>query len=210
MDGKEKIGLCVTDMSKAFDSLDHTILLKKMSCYGFSENAAQLVESYLSNRCNRVRIGSTVSEWMETRRGCPQGSSFRPLLWNIYYDDLTYLLKDIKFLMYADDHQLYTTGKDTTLMNVELNEAIGTVTQWYKDNALIGNKDKFKIMTHPGRMEEVRTTIDGHEILPTDELRLLGLEIDNKLSFSSHIQSICKKAIRKIGVLSRLKKFNSI
>ena len=112
--------------------------------------------------------------------------------------------------MYADDHQLYTTGKDTTLMNVELNEAIGTVTQWYKDNALIGNKDKFKIMTHPGRMEEVRTTIDGHEILPTDELRLLGLEIDNKLSFSSHIQSICKKAIRKIGVLSRLKKFNSI
>ena len=50
MDGKEKVGLCVTDMSKAFDSLDHTTLLKKISCYGFSENAAQLMVSYLSNK----------------------------------------------------------------------------------------------------------------------------------------------------------------
>ena len=73
----------------------------------------QLVESYLTNRKKRVTIGSVVSEGKETRRGCPQGSSFGPLLWNVYQNDLTYLLKNIKLLMYADDHQLYTTGKDT-------------------------------------------------------------------------------------------------
>ena len=61
-------------------------------------------------------------------------------------------------------------------MNVELNEVTGTVTQWYKDNTLNGNKGKLKIMTLPGRMEKVRTTINGHEILPSDELQLLGLE----------------------------------
>ena len=104
LDKKEKVALCVTDMSKAFDSQNHTILINKLSCYGFSEHSMQLVESYLTNRKKGVTIGSVVNERKETRRGCPQGSSFGPLLWNVYQNDLTYLLKNIKLLMYADDH----------------------------------------------------------------------------------------------------------
>lgn len=96
LDKKEKVALCVTDMSKAFDSLNHKILLQKLSCYGFSEHSIQLVKSYPTNRKNRVRIDSVVNEWKETTRGCPQGSSFGPLLWNVYQSDLTFLLKNIK------------------------------------------------------------------------------------------------------------------
>ena len=82
-------------------------------------------------------------------------------------------------------------------MNVELNEVTGTVTQWYKDNTLNGNKGKLKIMTLPGRMEKVRTTINGHEILPSNELRLLGLE--------NTINSALVLIFKKIGFFSRLK-----
>ena len=82
-----------------------------------------------------------------------------------------------------------------------------TVTQWYESNALLENKDNFKIMTLPECIEEIQTNIDGKNILPSVELKLRGLEIDNELNFTSHIQSICKKATcgSKIAVLSRFK-----
>ena len=77
-------------------------------------------------------------------------------------------------------------------MKEDLNVTIETVTQWYENNVLLGNKDKFKITTLPERIEEMQTNIDGKDILPSDELKLLGLEIDNELNFTLHIQSICK------------------
>ena len=85
-------------------------------------------------------------------------------------------------------------------MKEDLNVTIETVTQWYENNVLLGNKDKFKITTLPERIEEMQTNIDGKDIL-----KLLGLEIDNELNFTLHIQSICKTASSKIAVLSRLK-----
>ena len=114
--------------------------------------------------------------------------------------------------MYADDHQLYTTGKDTKRLKEDLNVDIEKVIKWYENHALMGNKDKFKIMTLPGRIEEIQTNIDGKDILPSDQLKLLGLEIDHELNFTSHTQSICKKATcgSKIAVLSRLKNMISI
>ena len=85
-------------------------------------------------------------------------------------------------------------------MKEDLNVTIETVTQWYENNVLLGNKDKFKITTLPERIEEMQTNIYGKDIL-----KLLGLEIDNELNFTLHIQSICKTASSKIAVLSRLK-----
>ena len=76
-------------------------------------------------------------------------------------------------------------------MKEDLNVTIEAVTQWYENNVLLGNKDKFKITTLPERIEEMQTNIDGKDILPSDKLKLLGLEIDNELNFTSHFQSIC-------------------
>ena len=92
--GQEREGssLCYGHMSKAFDSLNNKILLQKLSCYWL------FWALYPTNQImkNRVRIDSVVNEWKETTRGCPQGSSFGPLLWNFYQSDLTFLLKNIK------------------------------------------------------------------------------------------------------------------
>ena len=96
IDRKEFVGILATDMSKAFGSLSPPLLLNKLKAYGFSVNALDLLRSYFHERKNRVRMGSTTTEWKETRRGCPQGSTLGPLLWNIYQNDLTYVVKKIR------------------------------------------------------------------------------------------------------------------
>ena len=96
-------------MSKAFDSLCPSLLLIKLEAYGFTEQALELMRSYSEDRLNRVKIGNTTSEWREMTRGCPKGSSFGPLMWNIFQNDLALHINSGKLNMYADDH--HSTGK---------------------------------------------------------------------------------------------------
>ena len=95
-----------TDMSKAFDSLYHPLTLAKLKAYGVEERSLRLMGSYFTDRYNRVKLGSVVSEWQRVTRRCPQGSAFGPLIWNIFQNDLTYTV-NANMNMYADDHQFY-------------------------------------------------------------------------------------------------------
>eukprot|EP00794_Sanderia_malayensis_P004328 gene4328-4901_t len=112
LEGREIIAILSTDMSKAFDSMYPNLLLEKLKHYGFSTDALQLIESYFEDRQNRVKLGETKSEWKVTSRGCPQGSSFGPLLWNIFQNDPVHKVEFCKISMYADDHQLYCSERD--------------------------------------------------------------------------------------------------
>ena len=110
-DGHQCVAILSTDMSKAFDSLLPRLMLNKLRAYGFDTNTVNLLRSYLSNRQNRIRMGSQTSSWQVVNRGCPQGSALGPLLWNIFKNDLA-RETNLNFSMYADDHQIYETGKD--------------------------------------------------------------------------------------------------
>ncbi|CAB4003536.1 Hypothetical predicted protein, partial [Paramuricea clavata] len=99
-------------MSKAFDSLHPTLLLAKLKAYGFTQNALDLMKSYFKERMNRTKMRQVTSEWKETKRGCPQGSSLGPTLWNIYQNDLFYVERESRLSEYADDHQLYYAHKE--------------------------------------------------------------------------------------------------
>ena len=97
-------------MSKAFDSLCHNLVIKKLKAYGFTNQSFDLIQSFLNDRYSRVKLGSVRGEWYKMSCGCPQGSSFGPLLWNLFQNDMTMLVKDTSLFMYADDHQLYVAG----------------------------------------------------------------------------------------------------
>ena len=108
-------------MSKAFDSLYQPLMLAKLKAYGVSDDSVELPDSYFTDRHSRVKLGSIVSEWEKVSRGCPQGSAFGPLLWNIYQNDLTYDI-GVDLNMYADDHQFYAMSSDIGVVNDNLTQ----------------------------------------------------------------------------------------
>ena len=102
----------LTDLSKAFDCLHHDLLLAKLNAYGFSLLALRLVQSYLSNRTQRIRINSELSSWEEILFGVPQGSILEPFLFHIFLCGLFFIMKDEEFAGYADDNTPYFVGDD--------------------------------------------------------------------------------------------------
>ena len=181
-------------------------MLNKLRAYGFAENTVNLLRSYLSNRQNRIRLGSLASSWQVVNRGCPQGSALGPLLWNIFQNDLAYEI-NLNLSMYADDHQIYEAREDLANVKSSLSRNTEKASNWYEDNMLKGNYSKYRTMTMQNKREITTPTmsIQGSEIESTEKLNLLGVTIDSKLNFNHHINNVCKKASQRIGVLMRLK-----
>ena len=190
VDSEQFIGILSTDMSKAFDSLHPSLMINKLKAYDF--------------------FRGVTSSWKDAVRGCPQGSSFGPLLWNIFQNDMTYIVKNASLSMYADDHQLYVKGYSVDCVEQLLTNGGRTISKWYKDNFLKGNYDKYNLMLL-GRKnknedsQSINVKIDEQVIKSSPDLKLLGLTLDDELSFSTHISDICKKASKKVGVLVRLR-----
>ena len=101
---------CITisvDLSKAFDSISHSLLISKLKAYGFIESAASLICSYLCGRLQRVRVGNSYSDWKTIQHGVPGGSILGPLLFNLFINGLTHFINDAELRLYADDTILY-------------------------------------------------------------------------------------------------------
>lgn len=105
VDRKELVTILSTDMSKAFDLLSHSLILKKLDAYSFNSSSLELIRSFFDSRLNRVKINGHMSERRIMERGCPQGSSFGPLLWNMFQNDMAFHIPDSNLTLYSDDHQ---------------------------------------------------------------------------------------------------------
>ena len=147
VDRGELVTILSTDMSKAFDSFSHSLTLKKLSAYGFGSGSLELIRSYFHNRYNRVKISGHTSDWRTMERGCPQGSSFGPLLWNLFQYDLAFDVHNANLTMYADDHQLCMTGKSHEAVESSLKIQGQSALIWYKNNFLLANAEKFQSIT---------------------------------------------------------------
>lgn len=94
VDTKQLVYVLSTDTSKAFDCLSHSLTIKKLEAYGFGSRSLDLMLSFFDKRQNRVKLGEITSDWQKVKRGCPQGSSFVPLLWNMFQNDLSSYVED--------------------------------------------------------------------------------------------------------------------
>ena len=138
------------DLSKAFDTLDHEILLAKLQYYGIHGTPLELLKSYLTNRKQYVEIEDTKSKMLDISTGVPQGSILGPLLFIIYVNDFALSSEKFKFVMYADDTTLTSTletfstnelnGNPASSINIELNK----ISEWLKLNRLTLNVQKTK------------------------------------------------------------------
>ena len=209
IDEKGYAGALLSDLSKAFDCLDHELMLAKLHAYGFDYNALKLVYCYLTNRYQRVKVNSNYSSWKEIINGVPQGSILGPLLFNIYLSDLFLFIKETNVANYADDNTLYVCEKDMDLVINKLEHDCEDLITWVSNNTLKANPNKFHLL-----LSETDTNlsvkVDSCEIYNSNNQKFLGIKIDNKLTFNEHVSGLCKKASQKLHALARVAQYMTV
>ena len=215
MDKKDTpIGIFI-DLTKAFDTIDHSILLEKLKYYGFNEMAIKLMQSYLTGRTQYVQIDDIKSEYCLISTGVPQGSILGPLLFIIYMNDIAEASDLFDFILYADDTSLTTTvklilRKDRGNLQTCINNELHKINMWLKLNRLSLNIKKTKYMifhTINKQIPELNIQIEGIDIERVSEFNFLGITLDDHLRWNKHIDKISNKMSRNIGILNCLKHF---
>ena len=198
----------MTDLSKAFDCISHELLIAKLNAYGFDETSLKVIISYLKNRTQTTKVGSSFSELLNIIYGVPQGSILGPLLFIIYICDLFIVNKDVNFSSYADDTTPFITGISFEQIIPKLESILSDISQWFMNNNLKANAGKFHLFLSP--YEDQIITVENYVIKSSGVEELLGVTIDSKLNFKEHILSLCKKANRKLHALSRVSKYMTL
>ena len=174
------------DFQKAFDTIDHDILILKLKHCGMGEKIISLLKNYLTNRKQRTKLFSVVSELERISIGVPQGSTIGPVMFIVYINDLPAVLNHCNTIMYADDTVMYCAHNDNKVVRKKLQADLCKVQKWCSDNKLTLNVKKTKLMTFMSdykrkRYNGFRLYMGGSIVDEVDSYRYLGTEIDNRL-----------------------------
>ena len=205
LDKSESVCALFMNLSKAFDTINHDLLLAKLKAYGFSREALTLMCSYLKNRKQKVVINNSASTTQTVIAGVPQGSIDGPLLFNLFINDLVFFIEYTALRNYADDNNLSITGTKIENLKKLLLADFKTVIEWFSDNYMIINPDKCKYMCM-GKNSYDNDTLSLNEfnLKNSDHEIILGITIDRKLTFNKRIKNLCKKAGQKLSALLRI------
>ena len=204
---KSKIPIGIfLDLSKAFDTLNHQILIKNLDFYGVSRQANKLLTNYLSDRTQYVDFDNCKSDILNVTTGVPQGSILGPLLFIIYIINSS---KFFEFILFADDTTLITTidSYDTEFEKI-INKELGKITLWLKLNKLSLNvaKSNFVVFHQPKKKIFIPTIqIEDTKINCAQIVTFLGFKINQNLTWNDHIEKVACKITKVIGIIHRIK-----
>ena len=211
---KNLAALLFIDLSKAFDSVYIKLFLKKIENLGIRGPALKLLKSYLTNRSQFTTNGKINSELCNIEFGTPQGSILSPLLFNLFLNDIVNLPLKGNLILYADDICVSYINSDKNTLVKSMQTDLDTLSNWFKFNFLSMNNKKTKFMIISPSINTsnlyVKPIIDNIEIEKVSVFKYLGLQIDENLKWTEHINFIKNKIKPIIGILWRVSKYTSI
>ncbi|CAH0559663.1 unnamed protein product [Brassicogethes aeneus] len=198
LDSNNMAALILLDYSKAFDLINHKLLLAILKFIGFGYTSVIFLKMYLSDRQQCVRIKNNISTPVEIKCGVPQGSILGPLLFAIYTSQLVKCIKNCNFHLYADDTQLYFPFKCEDLCEITgiINKDLENLSLESSAHSLQINPQKSKVIVFSkrGNVPSISLTINGQKIEQVNKAKNLGVIFDSNLRFSEHVSNCVKKA----------------
>lgn len=193
------------DFSKAFDTVNHQILISKLRKYGFRGPTLEWFTSYLRDRFQYVDINGKTSTLKKMDYGVPQGSILGPLLFLLYINDMN-KATDLELILFADDSTAIAKGPNLQRTVVNTNEQLSRLHDWLCANRLSLNVSKsiFSLFTNTRPADSPEIQIGGSRLSYSSCTKYLGMQIDDKVNFSQHIKSVCKIVRSRAGLLKRL------
>lgn len=201
---KVALGIFI-DLKKAFDTVSHDILLKKLKAIGISGTAFKMLKSYLTNRYQVVKIGETQSDPEKITYGVPQGSILGPLLFLIYINNIHTLNLRGDISLYADDTSLFYYGNTLEMITKDAQIDLDLLNLWFQSNLLTVNIAKTKYIIFAAKNKKishkVSLNINNQAITKVDQEKYLGIILDNKMTWKPHIQKIKAKLTSLMGAI---------
>ena len=205
--GCHSIPAAFLDMSKAFDRMDKSKVIEMLAARGVNRKLIAITHSFLNERTQRVKLGRSQSQTIQTMNGTPQGTLLGPLFWLLYIDTLS--STNVTLIKYADD--LTITPNDTSNAKDSLQNAIDEITKWCEDHNMLANPKK-SMTVHFSNIHNRHTppttnlTMKGEIVEDVTTMKFLGVMIDNHLTFKSHVDQIAQKTRPLIYTLLDLKR----
>ena len=204
-------GVLFLDLKKAFDTVDHVILLKKLNCYGVDDRALAWFRSYLEDRQQVCYVNGVTSSMARITCGVPQGSILGPLLFLLYVNDFPKSLDYGMARLFADDTNLTFSGCCLAALQDEMTKDLKGITSWLSANKLTLNVLKTDFMLIGSRQRvaalegNVTLRLNDAVLQQVHSLKCLGVNVDQNLTWDSHNASIRKKVTRNVGILKKVK-----
>lgn len=205
LEGHAQVDSVYTDFSKAFDRVNHNILLSKLSALGVGGTVLEWMRSYVSGRTQCVRCGGYTSGPIFIPSGVPQGSHCGPILFNIFLLDLVHSVVNSNLLMFADDVKLFrsvVSEGDSIILQNDINKFY----QWCHNNKMDLNIEKCNVITFSRSSSPILNdyTLNGVILARRNNIKDLGVTIDSKLTFTTNISNMSIKAMKVLGFIKRL------